>query len=895
MPNEFRPDPDALLKAIQRQEEQGRGGKLRVFFGMAAGVGKTFRMLQAAQARLVEGIDVVIGTVDTHGRKETEALVNGLPLIPRKRIEYKGTFLEEMDLEAVLRRKPKVVLVDELAHSNAPGSRHNKRYQDVLELLDNGIDVYTTINVQHLESRKDAVEQISGITIRETVPDSILERSSQIELVDLSPSELLKRLKEGKVYLGERAEVAQKNFFKEGPLTALREIALRITAERVDQELQSFRETTQEQNPWKATERLMVAVSHSPYSERLIRATRRIAYNLEAPWIAVNINTGLQLNDEDQAQLMKNLSMVRELGGDLVTTTDTDVPSALQRIARQKSVTQIVVGRPTKRIFQDIVEGGSLLDRLVSESGDFDVHVIRQETKSAGSVSRWPRLGFHSDISDYFKVTLIISAISLLSFFTNDLVGYKAIGFVFLLGVLGVSLFFSMGPILLAAGSSVLIWDFLFIPPKMTFAINQKEDLIMCAMYFIAALTTGILTNRIRSHESLLRDREERTTLLYEIVSDIVNAAGRQEFADKICERVGKILNGECTVLVYQVGRLVPVGPKPSFITGNEKELAVATWVYSSNKRAGWSTDTLSEAAGLYVPLKGRGEPVGVLAYKPLGRKKLGNDRENLLSIVAKQLAISIEREFFEERARENARFQESEKLHQTLLNSVSHELRTPLTSILGNARVVADEVIAGAVENEHIHDLVKEIISSSERLNRVVENMLDMTRLTSGVLSLKKEWHDVGDLVEITLKKLGHYLDGHEVVKEIDGRIGLAEFDFRLMEHMLSNLVFNSVTYTPPGTQIRIKANADHGRLRMSVEDHGPGVPEADLERIFEKFYRAPGTPTGGTGLGLAIAKNIVELHGGSILAENISPKGLRISFDLPLKRAPELDQGDG
>ena len=890
MTDEFRPDPDSLLRAIQRDEDLRRGGKLRVFFGMAAGVGKTFRMLQAAQSRLTEGVDVVIGTVDTHGRKETEALVQGIPLIPRRRIEYKGTFLEEMDLDAILKRKPKLVIVDELAHANIPGSRHNKRYQDVLELLDNDIDVYTSLNVQHLESRKEAVEQISGVTIRETVPDSILERANQIELIDLTPGELLKRLKEGKVYLGERAEIAQKNFFKEGPLTALREIALRITAERVDQELQSYMEATQVQGPWIATERLMVAVSHSPYSERLIRTTRRIAYNLEAPWIAVNINTGLQLTDQDQAQLMKNLALVRELGGELVTTTETDVPAALKRVARLKSVTQIVVGRPTKRMFKDIIEGGSLLDRLVRESGDFDVHVIRQETKAALRVPWWTKMSFHSKISNYWNISVLIFIVSGLSALIEPFIGYKAVGFIFLLAVLGVSLIFSMGPILFAAGTSALIWDFFFIPPKLTFNISEKEDLIMCAMYFIAAITTGVLTNRIRSSEKLLRERDERTTLLYEIVSDIVKASGRSEFVTSISERVGKILNGDCMVLLLaSSGNLEAMGPALQSVVGSEKELAVATWAYRSNKRAGWSTETLSEAAALYVPLKGKDSPIGVLVYKPKARKKLGIDRENLLSTVAMQIAISIEREIFEERAREGQRLQESEKLHQTLLNSVSHELRTPLTSIIGNATTLAEKV--GPHDKNHLHELATEIVSSSERLNRVVENLLDMTRLNSGILSLKKEWQDVNDLVSVTLKKLGRYLDSHKIVIEIDENLQLIEIDFRLMEHMLTNLLFNSLAYTPVGTEIRVKAWSQDNRFHLTVEDEGPGVPPEDLQRIFEKFYRAPGTPTGGTGLGLAIAKNIVELHGGTIHAENREPRGLRIVIALPLGMPPRMD----
>lgn len=887
--NDFdRPDPDALLKAIEKEEGEKRIGQLRIFFGMSAGVGKTYAMLSAAHARKKEGVDVIIGTVDTHGRKETLALLDGLTLIPRKKIEYKGATLEEMDLDAILKRNPKLVLVDELAHTNMPGSRHHKRYQDVFELLDHGIDVYTTLNVQHLESRKDAVEQISGVVVRETVPDSVLERASQIELVDISPSELLKRMREGKVYLGDRAEAAQKNFFKEAPLTALREIALRITAERVDQDLRSFMEHERIQGPWRASERLMVAVSHSPYSERLIRATRRLAYSLEAPWIAVNIDTGTALSDQDQAQLMKNLNLVRELGGEVVTTTEPDVPLALDKVARLKNVTQIVVGRPTRRWLRDYLEGGSLLDRLVRESGDLDIHVIRQESGKRSALKNNFRFSLHSSFADYWNVAWIFMAVTILGVLVKSLVGYKAVGFFFLLAVLGVSLVFSMGPVLLAACSSALIWDYVFIPPRLTFSITEHEDVIMCITYFLTALTTGVLANRIRFHEMLLQSREERSTLLYEVVSDLVTAERRSDYIQAICERLEKLLGGECAILLRNpAGTLEVVDHARHPFLHNEKEIAVASWVLEADKKAGWSTDTLSEAQALYTPLKGRGAAIGVLAFRPASRFKLGVDRENLLATVARQMAIALEREMFELRARENQKFQESERLHQTLLDSVSHELRTPLTTLMGAANAALREVPdrSRALYSQEIH-------SASERLNRVIENLLDMTRLSSGVHSLKKEWEDVADVIGVVLRKLGALRESHNIKTEISPNLSLVNIDFRLMEHVISNLIYNSILYSPKQTTILVRANAQAEFLSLSVEDEGPGVPMADLNRIFEKFYRAPGTPAGGTGLGLAIAKSIVELHGGRIYAEARSPKGLKIVVMLPLGKPPELPE---
>jgi two-component system sensor histidine kinase KdpD len=601
----------------------------------------------------------------------------------------------------------------------------------------------------------------------------------------------------------------------------------------------------------------------------------------------VNINRGQQLREEDQNQLVKNLSLVRELGGELLTTAETDVPGALRRIAIQKNVTQIIVGRPTRRWFKDIIEGGSLLDQLVQVSGDFDVHVIRQDSTRSATQASWLRtVNLNSHFGDYWNVVWSLVVVSIISAIASPFVGYKAVGFIFLLAVLGVSLFFSMGPILLAAVSSALIWDYFFIPPQLTFLITDKEDIIMCAMYFIAAFTTGMLTNKIRFHERLLKEREERTTLLYEIVSDIVSSSNRTEFIQSICSRVGKLLDGECGVyLKNQQGSLEIVSTQNDPFASSEKALAVATWSFQSNKRAGWSTDTLSEALALYTPLTGRGTPVGVIAFKPFSRRKLRIEHEILITTVAKQLAISIERESFEDAARESESLKQSETLHQTLLNSVSHELRTPLTSIIGSATAMA---MLSKGKNADFELLAKEVVEGSERLNRVVENLLDMTRLNSGVLSLQLEWHDIQDLIGVTLQKLGRYKNNHTISADVNEKLTLVEIDFRLFEHVLSNLILNSVLYSPKKTSIAINAWADDKYFHLSVSDQGPGLSDDLLEKVFEKFYRVPGTPAGGTGLGLAISKSIVELHGGKIWAENLSPNGLKISIRLPIGNPP-------
>ena len=796
-----------------------------------------------------------------------------------------------MDIDAILARKPKLVIVDELAHTNTPGSRHHKRYHDVLELLDAGIDVYTALNVQHLESRKDAVESITGIQIRETVPDSILERASLVELVDIAPTELLKRLREGKVYLGEQAAKAADGFFKENKLTALREIALRLTAERVDQDLQRM-SVTKTDRPWPTNERLLVAVSHSPYSERLIRATRRLAYNLEAPWIAVHIDTGLSLSDVDQAQLMKNLNLARELKAEVITTTDTDLPSALNRVCRQKNVTQVVTGRPTRRWFRDLLEGGSLLTRLVNESQDVDVHVIRQERSGqAVRQSIWSELSLYrtrSGFGKYITTFWIFGALTVLSAVAEPLIGYRAVGFFFLLGVLGVGALGSLGTVLFAALLSALIWNVGFIPPRFTVAIAQPEDVILCAAYFIVALITGFLTNRIRFQERLMRDREERTRVLYRVGQDILHSSDKKEFIAKVTERVGQILQARCGVILANPTGVLDfskAGERGTVL--NEKEQAVAQWSFQNQKSAGWSTDTLSESEALYIPLKGIGERVGLFIFHPNRRsRKLGLDQETLLASIVGQLGLSIERHFLSRRLIEAQRLKDSEQLQQTLLNSISHEMRTPLTAILGSAAALGGK--ATNTKDKDLQDIARSLTEAGERLNRVIENLLDMSRLNSGVLALKTEWNDLSDLAGVVRQKIASVIDQQTLSFKISPDVGLVRLDFRLFEHALSNLVLNAVQYAGSKTNIVVSARIIDQHIEISVKDDGTGVPSASVPHIFEKFYRVPGSPPGGTGLGLSIVQSIVELHKGTLRYEAVNPHGSAFVIDLPLEEQP-------
>lgn len=886
-----RPNPDTLLKRLADDEKRSTQGKLRIFLGMSAGVGKTFAMLKAAHARQAEGRNVLIGLVETHGRVETQELLTSLTLLPKKKIAYKGVEVEEFDIDELLRLKPEIAVVDELAHTNAPGSRHPKRYQDVLEILAAGIDVYTAMNVQHLESRKDLVEQITGVPIRETVPDTVFEVADQIEVIDITPVDLLKRLKAGKVYLADRAERAAQNFFKIESLTALREMALRFAAERVDQDLQSFHDV-KTTKPWQSNERLLVAVSHSPYSERLIRTTRRLAYNLEAPWIAVYVDTGVTLNDEDHQQLAKNLALARELKAEVISTTDKDVSAALKRVARQKNVTQVIVGRPTKRYIKDLFEGGTLLDRLVQDSWEIDVHVIRQDREPTRSNSfSLPKLNFQTGFIPYWNTFWLIVGIGLVSGFAEPAIGYQAVGFIFLLGVLAVGGIATLGPTIFAATLCAVIWNFFFIPPRLTIAISKPEDVILCLTFFAVAVITGTLANRLRSQEKLIREREERTNVLYETLKDISTSSGKEEFLERVVRRMGLVLGGECGVILKnQEGGLTDESKYQYVLKLDERALAVAQWSFSNRKPAGWSTTTLAQSKNLYLPIEGDQEISGVFIFKPVIDRALSTEQENLLYSVARQLGLSLERHFIQKRFEETDKLRASEVLHQTLLNSISHEMRTPLTAILGSATVLADRT--SHYSEEIKLQLADEVLDAGARLNRVIENLLDMSRLNSGAMSLHLEWHDLSDLIGITVKRLGKNLSGHTLEIKIPDDLPLLNLDYRLFEHALSNILFNAATYTPEDSKISISASvsgSDVGKqVQLTIEDNGPGIPEDSLDKLFEKFYRVPGSPTGGTGLGLSIVKSIVELHGGRISVENLKPHGSKFLVALPLGDAP-------
>jgi two-component system, OmpR family, sensor histidine kinase KdpD len=880
---EPRPNPDVLLATIQREESRGRRGKLKVFLGMCPGVGKTFAMLEAAQRELKSGRDVVIGYVETHGRKETDALTQGLPEIPRRQLEHRGLKLAEFDLDATLARHPQLALVDELAHTNAPGSRHPKRWQDVLELLDAGIDVFTALNVQHVESRADTVRQITTATIHETVPDSVLDQA-EIELVDLPPDELLQRLHAGKVYVPERAQAASANFFRAGNLTALRELALRLVADHVGEETQEFHRAQSAAGPWKSSVRLMVALSPSPLSASLVRWTRRLADGLQAPWLAVYVETSRPLSETEQSRLTNNLAAARQLGAEVITTTDEDVVQGLLHAAREHNVTQIVFGKPGSAGWLETWRGRSVLQRLVETSGDIDVLVVRADKPESESAPRRPLVHFESQGKQYLAALGIVAAVTFLGLGVQRWIGYQAVALIYLSAVVLLAMFVGRGPNLVAATLTALCWNFLFVPPLYTFRIAGFHDTMMFAMYFLVALASGQLTARLRLQQQSERQREQRTSALYQLTRELANATDFPQVLSVAIREVGAAFDADVALLLPDTEANNQLTPYPAGLwVLDEKEEAVAAWAFQHDQPAGRFTDTLPQAAGLHLPLSAGGKPSGMIALRFHSGKSLSVQQRNLLDSFVRQIALVTDRQRLRDGEINAQLLAQSEQLGRTLLNSVSHELRTPIAAIASAASGLRE---SGALTPAQ-KNLTAEIESASARLNRLVQSLLSAARIQSGQIKPKLDWCDVADLVQVALRGVESLLADHPVETRIAPGLPLVKLDYVLMEQALANLLVNAATHTPAGTPVEIGARVEGKELVLEVADRGPGLPPNELERVFDLFHRAPDAKPGGTGLGLAIVKGFVEAQGGRVLAANRAGSGAVFAIRLPL---PEM-----
>lgn len=881
-----RADPDVLLAAIEKDAAAKRRGRLKVFLGMSAGVGKTYAMLEAAHRARRENREVIIGYVETHGRRETDGLLIGLPLVPRRKVEYRGITLEEMDLDALLNRRPQLALVDELAHTNAPGSRHTKRYQDVAELLDAGVDVYTTLNVQHVESRADTVRQITGSTMSETVPDSVLD-GAEIEVVDLPPEELLKRLDQGKVYLPDRSEAALMNFFRIGNLNSLREMALRLAAEHVGQDVRDYMQAMQIAGPWKSGHRLLVAVSASPHSANMVRWTRRLADSLDCPWLAVHVERPEPLAEDAQARLTKNLAMARELGAEIITTADTDIVKALLRVARQHNVTQIVIGKPGRLRLLDRLRGFAFLLRLITASGGIDVNVVRADRVEVQPDSPKVAPVFEPQLRQYGIGLAAIAAATAVNAAIDPFVGHYALALIYLLTVVGLALFVGRGAVFLAATMSALLWNFLFLPPRHTFSINSVQDALMFGMYFAVALVLGQLTARIRTQERAERRREKRSTALYLLTRDLADAASVDEMVQRLVAEVGRVFECSVAMLLREADGSLARKPHPaSTLAVSEKEQGVAAWAFRHGKVAGHYTDNLPLSESLHLPLATKQGVIGVLCVRLAADKPPTLEQRDLLDAFARQAALVLDHLRLGTEAEQARVVAESERLSKSLLNSVSHELRTPIAAIT-TAATALDGIEPGD-QPELARVLAGEIQTSAARLNRLVANLLDMTRLESGHVKPRLEWCDVKDLVNAAVRKTEKELAQHKVTVSLPPNLPLVKLDPVLMEQALLKLLVNAATYTAPGTAVEIAASASGHELSLVVADRGPGLPAESLPHVFEKFYRVPGAPAGGTGLGLSIVKGFTEAQGGQVEAANREGGGAAFTLRFSLAEPP-------
>jgi two-component system sensor histidine kinase KdpD len=874
-----RPDPDELLASIKLEEEKSKRGKLKIFFGMCAGVGKTYTMLQTAQAEKLKGNDIIIGYIETHNRKETAELAEGFEVIPRKTYHYRSTTVQEMDLDAIIARKPAVVLVDELAHTNIHGSRHAKRFQDVLDILDNGINVYTTVNVQHLESRSDTVAQITGIIVRETIPDEIFENADELEVIDITPDELLQRLSEGKVYAPERSKEAVERFFRKGNITALREMALRIVADRVDKQLHEYMQLKRIKGPWKSGLHLLVAVGHTQQSAKLLRWAKNLAYAMGADLQAVYVETSYKLSRGESEQQNKNISLARQLGIKFRIVTNRDKVKAIVDFAQKENITHIIIGKPRVRNLLTLLRLGNFVNRLIRYSGNIDVYILGSDIQSKDRFKEKVSLpSFTSNIGQYITAALVVILASFVCFFIKDYIGYQVVSFGLLFVVSTLAFFLGTGPILLSATLSAIIWDFFFIPPPYTLHVDKPEDMLMLVMFFIIALLSGVLTSRIKRQEMKIRVREERTNALYQLTRELSTATGLEEVINIAKTDIEKYFNLNSLILLKnESDQLNSASQSDANIKLSKNDMSIAAWTFQHSTKAGKHTDTLPSGNFTFYPLKGNQMNLGVIAIQQAHVFTQGE--EQFWDAFISQISGKFEREYLRNIAKQAFLLNESDKLYKTLFNSISHELRIPVATIMG----ASDSLLTTRHPEEIRKELTHEIFRASERLNRLIENLLNMSRLESGRITPRIDWCDVHDLINKVSESLREELKPFSLHVVIPDDMPIVKIDFGLMEQVLYNLIYNSTQYASSSANLRVKAFYDNGIVTFQIMDRGPGFPSKEISLIFNKFYRVEGSKAGGTGLGLSIAKGFVEAQKGTISVENRQNGGAKFTIRIP------------
>jgi two-component system sensor histidine kinase KdpD len=893
---EGRPSPEALLRTVHAE---GRG-RLKIFLGAAPGVGKTYEMLSTARARQHDGVDVVVGIVETHGRAETEALLAGLTVLPRRVEDYKGHPIEEMDLDALLARHPALALVDELAHRNAPGSRHPKRYLDVQELLAAGIDVFTTMNIQHVESLNDVVAQITRIRVRETVPDSIIDGADDVEMIDLTPEDLLARLRDGKVYLPKTAKRAMSHYFSPGNLTALRELALRRTAQSVDVQLLDHMQAHAIPGPWSAGDKVLVCITRRGAGEALVRAGRRLAGGLRAPWAALHVETprSLRLPEAERDHIAESMRMAERLGAETVTIPGRNVAADILAYARENNFSHIVLGNPGHGRWLGLLRGSVVAD-VVAGAGDIPVHIAGHIAEPRHARTPLPRERLEA--RPYAVSTALVAGATSIGFVLQQFLGLTSISLVFLTAVLAAAAAFGRLPSLYASLLAVLAYNFFFLPPLYTFTVADPENVVTLFFFFVVAGITSNLSSRMREQALAARQRARTTEDLYQFSRKLAGVASRDDVLWATAYQVASMLKMRVVLLLPEGESVAVQAGYPPEDELDEADLAAAKWCWQHNREAGRGADTLPGAKRLFLPLRtGRG-PVGVVGIdSDRPGALLTPDQRRLLDALTDQAAIAIERVTLADdvdRARLEA---ETERLRAALLTSISHDLRTPLAAILGAATSL--ESYGALLDPATRKDLLRTIQDEAERLNRFVGNLLDMTRLESGALAPRREPADLGEVIGSALARAGKVLADRHITLELAPDLPLAELDVVLFEQVLFNLLDNVGKYTPAGSTVTLRAwhetvVAGQGRMCLQVIDEGPGIPPDALERIFDKFYRlhGPDHQPAGTGLGLSICRGFVRAMGGDITAANRQDRsGAVFTISLPTSdAAPSPGEG--
>ena len=895
---EQRPSPEALLEAARREE--GRVGKLRIFVGAAPGVGKTYEMLLQARARKKDGYDIVIGVVEAHGRRETEALLEGLEVIPRRRIEYKGQWLEEMDLDAIIARHPQIVLVDELAHTNAPGSRHPKRYLDVEELLGHGIDVYSAVNIQHIESLNDVVAQITHVRVRETIPDAVFDRADAVELIDLTPGDLIERLKEGKVYVPMQAERALAHFFSPANLTALRELALRRTAERVDEQLLTEMQARAISGPWAAGERILVCVSEDPRAAGLVRYAKRLADRLHGPWTALYVESrrSLQYTEEERDRIADTLRLAESLGGEAITIPSADrIADDVIGYAQSHNVTQIVIGKSTRSRWFEIVHG-SVVHDLVRRSGNISVHVIAGDAvagepipkKTVRTAQRVESLDLRPYLVALLAVVIALGAGEAI----RPWFGIENVDLVFLTAVVGVAVRYGLWPSLVASVAASLCYNFFFLPPIYTFTIADPTNVAAFFFFIVMAMIVSNVAARVRTQAVASMSRARTTESLYAFSRKLAGTGTLDDVLWATAYQTALMLKVRVMLLLPENGSMAVKTGYPPEDTLDAADVAAAKWAWENDRVAGRGSDTLPGAKRLFLPMHtGRGAigVVGIDSDKP--GPLLTPDQRRLLDALMDQAALAIERVRLVEDLDRAKRAAEADRLRSALLTSISHDLKTPLAAVLGAAGTLRS--LSDGLDQHEKADLLATIIDEAERLNRFIANLLDMTKLESGAVVPNSALHDLGEVVGSALRRASKILAGHRIEVDLAKDLPMVDIDPVLFEQVLFNVLDNAAKYAPTGTTVRIQSWRDHETVGLQVLDEGEGIPAADLEHIFDKFYRARKADhvRAGTGLGLAISRGFIEAMHGTITAANRTDRsGATFTITLPMPpTAAQLD----